>query len=63
MDDMLDITLGFSLLQVEETVLDSILIEKLSLEDKLSILIHLTVEEKQKILLRLGYTPEFVATL
>ncbi len=60
---MLDIMLEYSLLRVDEKGIDIIVARQLTLAAKLSILIALEESKKRRILLQLGYNPEFIATL
>lgn len=60
---MLDITLEYAVSQFDETLLNTIINEELSIDNKIAILTNLDESSKKIILLKLGYKMEFIKTL
>ncbi|HWY35131.1 MAG TPA: hypothetical protein VNX68_10835 [Nitrosopumilaceae archaeon] len=62
-NSMLNITLEYALSQFEEEIIDSIIDEELTLEEKIDIIMNLDEESKKLILRKIGFKKEFLKTI
>ena len=62
-NEMLNVALEYALILFEEEIIDAIIEEELSFERKKEVLMNLDEESKRTILIKLGFTKEFLKTL
>jgi hypothetical protein len=60
---MLNVALEYALILFEEDIIDVIIEEELSMERKKEVLMSLDDESKRTILIKLGFSKEFLKTL
>ncbi len=61
--NILNITLEYALSQFEEEIIDTIINEELTLEEKVDIIMSLDEESKRLILRKIGFKKEFLKTI
>ncbi|MDP2386569.1 MAG: hypothetical protein Q8M29_09375 [Bacteroidota bacterium] len=62
-NSLLNITLEYALSQFEEEIIDSIIDEELTLEEKIDIIMNLDEKSKRAILIKMGVKKEFLKTI